>query len=647
MQKLDINIWVAEVVDVDIERQTMSVQTRFKDTTILNIPITQPFAGTSSFISGMPEKGSLVVLGVNNEFETVYPIAYIPMHLYAIDQQHVKKWPDTVQSVDNDLFYRHRLLRPGEINLGSGEGSEILLSYDTSLEDAYGDSLILRSSDHSIISTSLTNSLFSSGVWLNAGIIQRNSLGKPNADDDHFAFKHTLRDGRIAYQLKPEDSSEFSKYYSEYLIEVEDQGSSKLPINDMNYDFNPEMRRPVAIFCMGNFAGNNSTKPNTYGKLLGVNLFGSHDSTDGSFSFVPLIKDQPEKYGMALMMYAPTRENYEGKGAFFGIDKEGHFYQFIPGASGGGLGKGRSMSILAEGNKKEIWGADDTLGNAWDLTLKGGLKWVISGNHNDSDINNRSLNSTSIHIETNDRAYFQYGSSPESTIYDFEQPDKVLDDISKYKKIEKVGGYERKEVLGSRETIISGGDTFDIKGMKKEKIEGFFSTFVGTNRNVNVGDTYTLAVSNEAQENLGSKKISCIKGSHEILISTTGNIKETIQVQGNRTTNITLGDITENISTTGKRSFQTSQGDFTVNVLTQGNISHKTNLGSITMKTSAGKMTSDSSLGVQIKTNAAASLEGLKIDLKTTLPTSSVITKNTSSCYITGVNHIGQPTVSA
>ena len=65
------------------------------------------------------------------------------------------------------------------------------------------------------------------------------------------------------------------------------------------------------------------------------------------------------------------------------------------------------------------------------------------------------------------------------------------------------------------------------------------------------------------------------------------------------------------------------------------------------MKTSAGKMTSDSSLGVQIKTNAAASLEGLKIDLKTTLPTSSVITRNTSACYITGVTHIGQPTVSA
>ena len=135
LQKFDINFWIAEVVDVDIERQTMSVKTRGKDTTILNIPITQPFAGTSSFISGGPEKGSLVVLGVNNEFETAYPIAYIPMHLYAIDQQHIQKWPDTVQSVDNDLFYRHRLLRPGEINLGAGEGSEILLSYDWNLQN--------------------------------------------------------------------------------------------------------------------------------------------------------------------------------------------------------------------------------------------------------------------------------------------------------------------------------------------------------------------------------------------------------------------------------------------------------------------------------------------------------------------------------
>jgi len=96
LQKQDINIWIAEVVDVDVERMTMSVKVEFKDTVIPNVPITQPFAGASSFISGMPEKGSLVVLGVNNNFEMVYPIAYLPMYLNAIDHKHIQTWPDTV-----------------------------------------------------------------------------------------------------------------------------------------------------------------------------------------------------------------------------------------------------------------------------------------------------------------------------------------------------------------------------------------------------------------------------------------------------------------------------------------------------------------------------------------------------------------------
>jgi hypothetical protein len=648
LQKLDINFWLAEVVDVDVERQTMSVQTKFKDTPIAGVPITQPFAGTSSFISGVPEKGSMVLLGVNFEFDIVYPVAYLPAYIYAIDHQHVQKWPDILQSVDNDLFYRHRLLKPGEINIGSGEGSEILLSYDTLLENSYGDSFLMRSSDHSIISSSLANSMFTSGVWMNAGIIQRNSLDQPNTDDGHFAYRRVLRDGRVTYQLRPENSNEFSKYYSEYLIEVEDQGSPTLPLNDINYEINSDIRRPIAILSMGNFAGNNSTKPTTYGKLLRVNLFNSPNASDGTFSFVPLIKDQPENYGMAIMLYAPRRENYEGKGALFGIDKEGHFYQYIPRASGGGLGKGRSMSIFAEGNKKEIWGAEDTSGNSWDMTLKGGLRWDV-GTHNDGDINNPSLNSTSMYVKTSGRVYFQYGLKPETTIYDIDQSDKVPKDISKYKKIEKVGGYERKEVSGSRETIITGGDSYSIGGLKKEKITGFYDTHVGTSRNISIGDCHTLSVTNEAQEKIGSKKITCSKGSHELTINTIGSIKESIVVQGDRTTDITLGNIKENITTLGSRTFETKAGDYSVNVLTKGNLTHKTNIGDVVSNTKVGKADIGSSLGVSIKTQAGVTLDGLKIQLKT--PASAlggnIITKNTSNCYITGAPNIGIPTITA
>lgn len=641
LQQKNLTIVKGIIKDVDIERFILTCEVQFTKNPYKEIPIAMPFAGTSSFISGMPEKGSIVLLVMFED--NYYPIAYLPQYVHGIDQKQVKKWPDSIQSVDNDLFFRHRSLRSGEINLGSSEGSELLLSYNALLENSYGDNILLRSSDHAIVSTSLNNCIFSSGVWLNAGVMQRNALLASNVNEGQFAYEHVLRDGKTIYQLKPEDSGFLSRYYSEYLLEVEEHGSPEMPINDLNDQRDIDPRNPTAIFSLGNFAGNNKNYLGTYGKMLGLSFFSDHTDTEGAFKFKTLIKGQPEAYGLAIALYKPERANYE-QGAIFAIDKEGHFYQYIPATSGGGLpGTGRSMSIVAKGNKKEIWGADSILNNSWDTILKGGLKWNI-GSHNISDYD---LSNTSMDIVTKGKVYFQYGEDTTRPVLDFDQPTKIVQNVERYRKIEKVTGYERKEVSGTRETIIEGGDLFKIKGMKRENVTGAYNTFVGTNRNVNVGDVYSLKVTNEGQESFGNRTISCNKGSHKTTIRFAGNIEEKIGILGNKITSIRAGSITESILTAGNKSFKTGAGNFLVNVLTAGNVTHKTKAGNVVTKTTAGKMDLNSSLGMNLKTLANMRVQGLKVNLKTPAPLGKVITKLTSVCYVTGVPNPGHPMISA
>jgi len=52
-------------------------------------------------------------------------------------------------------------------------------------------------------------------------------------------------------------------------------------------------------------------------------------------------------------------------------------------------------------------------------------------------------------------------------------------------------------------------------------------------------------------------------------------------------------------------------------------------------------------LGVKLASLASASLEGLKVNLKTPAKLGKIITKLTSTCYITGTNNIGHPLLDA
>lgn len=639
----DITFLIGDVVKVDVDRQKMIVNLRRGFGTGLVVNITQPFAGTSSFIQATPEEGSIVLLA--KQENDLIPIAYLPNYSFGLENRNVKVYPDTIKTQNkNELFFRLRKLEQGWISLGSKEGIELLLSDEFVLDDRIGNSFVLRPLDNSFIFTSNNNYVFSSGIWRNAGIVRRNSVNPSELSELTNAFKDVEIKGKSSYILRPLNSNESTDpYLTEYLLEVEDRDFGIKPINDVNFTSNKSIRKPIAIFALGNFVGNdhNST---TYGKVLKPVLFTDPDDIEGNFSLEPISPEEIDTHAAAIVFYKPDRINKE-LGAFIGIDKEGHLYQYLPSTTGGGLGKGRSMSILARGSKKEIWGHDNRYACSWDLVTTGGIKWII-GAHNERD--NNPYSNKSVDIRTSKSVFFIFGSELSPDIYDFDEKDKKIENTRKYYKIEKIGGYERKEVEGTSEEIIDGSNKIHIKGAKVEKINSSSTLQIGNGYNIIVGDAFTEKVIKEKNESFGNRKTIIVSGNSELLInSAKGDIIEKINNIGSKKVIINTGSIEEEIRI-GNRNTKINSGNYNVST-NSGNISIETKMGHNNFRTKNGSLTLSSTMDISIKTTKVANvnIEGGVIALKGRGISGGVVTDKTHLDYITGAPLRGSSSVTA
>jgi len=648
-RRADLTFLVGQVTSVDPLKQIMSVDLFDNVGSPQSIGFAQPFASTSGYIMGMPDVGTLVILANQENF--LWPIAYLPNFYNGLDAKNMltREWPEGVSVNDkNEYYYRVKKMKPGDVAMASKEGAEIYLSDNLRFDDRSGNSFLLRSDADSFIRTALNDYVFMSGVWRNAGIITRNSFDQSDDEDATYVYREPLGREGHRYVLKPGASdSRVNPYYTEYLIEVDDTGMPIQPVNDVNSATNRTVRRPVAVFSLGNLAGNNPDV-DTYARLLKVRLFNDADDRVGDFSLEPLQDTEIDNLGMAISLLKPERNNPE-RGAFFGVDKEGHFFQFIPSATGGGIGKGRSMSIVARGSKKEIWGEDTRYNNSWDLRTIGGIKWDV-GSHNERD--GSPYSNRSIDIRTSSSVYQRIGSEVSDEVVEFDNDNTEVSNLRDYYKIEKVGGHERHEVEGYRETIVESNDKLRIEGAREEEVVGGYNNSVQGAMNLTVGDMYTEKVNKEKAEQFGSRKTSIAKGSSELEIqSLVGSIKEEIKFTGFKTTKIKLGGITEEITSAGSRSFKTKFGNHTINTKL-GFIEHATDSGSVTLKTKLGSLTAQSSLGIDIKTQKFSNIniDGGVINLKGTnsiLGMGGVVTDKTHVDYITGAPPKGSSSVKA
>jgi len=635
----DLTFVVGTVSDIDTNRYTMSVDTFGGYGPLNNIPITQPFAGTSSYIGAMPEIGSIVVLA--NQYNFVYPLCYLPNYTHALDAKNVRAWPEGVDPPQsNEMFFKFPKLMPGYVALSSSEGVEAMFGEKFSLRHMT-DELIIDGRLDQIVATALNNYMFSGGVWRNAGVVSRNQLKKSITEEGHYAKIEPFKDGtsRARLRLSPDDG----RMFTEYLVEVEDMTIEQSPRNEVNSTENEEGRNPVAVLAMGNLIGNNAALDN-YAKMLRVGLFNSADDNEGQLTFEPLAGDDALKYGMAISLFSPNRRNPE-MGSFIGMDKEGHFYQYVPSATCGGLGKGRSISIVAKGSKKEIFGMESKYGTSWEMAASGGIRWVV-GAHNERD--GSPYSHRSIDIRAKSSAFYMYGGT-DPKVYDFQDSSKEIESYRKYGKIEKMDGHERHEVDGNRETIVRSSELVQIEGMRRESVAGAYSLNVGQDMNIAVTSVFSEKVTKEKQETFGSRVTTITSGDTELEVkSIVGSIKETITKVGSRITKVTTGNIEEAIKV-GSRKTSITTGDSSVKIKVGGH-SVSTKSGNLSLVTKLGTFEAKSSVKSSMVASLAgsANVEGGSISLKSKEKLmGGIVTDKTHFDYITGAPLVGSKTVKA
>ena len=559
-------IRVGEILEIDYDRYRMKIQWTTGSGSPAWIPISFPYAGPSGCMGSIPEEHSLGIFGFYDEGHgkgAPLLLSYLPPAMSASLQHNAVKFnPDAIPNEDENIVqYRFRKLSEGDMIMSSSLGGQILVNGNVEVSDAMHDSILFRQSDQSIINTSLNHFIFADGASVHAGAIIRNKANIFDAQGKRIENINTREittpDGRDVIYMVPFGASiEYdTQFYTEYRVDVDERGDGILDTNDINGYSATTRRDPIVTMVMGNYAGAKQDNKR-YGVMLRPVLFSSRTDKVGKFDLIQCSQkkgaDEIANLGLAYALH------FHKSGTFLGVDKEGHYYMNLGASMSNPLGNGRSMSILAQGNLKEIWGFEADSGNSWDFVARGGVKWDI-GAHNTKE------KTRSIDIRTSSGAYYEYGANDESGSAKAET---VFGNASEY-----VQGYKTIEV-GQEYNLT-------VDGLKTERIRGSANSEFNVDNTVNVLGVFTEIAVKEKQCRFGQRKTTISTGSDELTI-VKGNLEETIQTFGNRMTTIQgKGNIEESI-TVGDRTTTIKLGNCEIDIL-KGDITIKTKIGNVEM----------------------------------------------------------------
>jgi hypothetical protein len=570
---------VGVIEEIDLDKYQMVIRWQGSDGVRSQVPISFPYMGPAGCIATLPEKGAMGIFGFYDEGDgkgSPLLLSYLAAGLDpALNFNTVKIEPDAVSTSDvNEVEHRFRKLSLGEISISAPLGGSIFLDGSIELHNNGQDTILIRNGDHSIISTSIQNFVFADGVSISSGPALRNSMSLYDSEGNKLSNNGSAvpqSNGKDTIYIVPQgqDITYDTQYHTEYRVEVTDLVNGALDQNDVNSSVDFSDRNPVVRLAMGNYIGADLKNPQLYGQLLKANAFLSDKDQKGCFTLARATDDnamdEPGVLGLAYSLHFPK------SGAFIGVDKEGHYYLNLPASAANSLGAGRSMSILAQGNLKEIWGGTAQDNNSWDLTTRGGVRWHL-GSHNLNE-NGSSLEinaSNGINIEVNG------GDSK---------------------------GFAQTEIYKANISQIVSGDkqqtctnlTTTINGLKTENISGSVSESVQSDKSVNVLGVMSEIVVKEMQGKFGIRKTTITTGNDELTVLA-GNISETITTFGKRSTMVTAGSIEETLLS-GTYKTTIGAGSYAINVTT-GAISISSTAGTVTMSGTAVTVTGN--IAVQV-----------------------------------------------
>lgn len=162
------------------------------------IDLTQGMAGPRSFWGGVPEVGSLCIIGYRRLHKNLYDaviLGYIPVGnksglrfdpFSTVDPNEVS--PEDAEAL-NDLVgpvtrFKRLMLRPGDVGGMSAAGAEMVLSKDATFCNRAGDTIELRDSDRTLVVQAIHKVEATAGVKKIVGPIRRGGAFLP---DDIFS----------------------------------------------------------------------------------------------------------------------------------------------------------------------------------------------------------------------------------------------------------------------------------------------------------------------------------------------------------------------------------------------------------------------------------------------------------------------------
>jgi hypothetical protein len=552
------------IEEVDIDKYQMTIRWYGSDGARSRVPISFPYMGPAGCIATLPEKGAMGIFGFYDEGDgkgSPLCLSYLAAGLAsALNFNTVKILPDSLSTSDiNEVDFKFRKLTPGDISITSPAGGMVFLNNTVEIHDNSQDSIIIRDDDQAIISTSVTNFTFADGVSISSGPALRNSLVLYDSQGNKLpnngsAVPQPSGKDNIYIVPQGQDITYDTQFYTEYRVDVSDMANGILDNNDVNGSANLSDHDPVVRMALGNYIGPDIRDPQLYGNVLKAKVFLSDKDQKGNFTLGKALDDnnmdEPGKIGLAYSLHFPK------SGAFVGVDKEGHYILNLPASAANQLGAGRSMSILAQGNLKEIWGSTALDNNSWDLTTRGGVRWNL-GAHNLNEAGQsysiQATNGISITVNSADNNGFAKTELYKANISQVVSGDK-------------------------QQTCVNYTST--INGLKVENITGSSTESVQSDKSINVLGVMSETVVKEMQGKFGVRKTTITTGNDELTVIR-GDITETITTFGKRSTLVTAGSIEENLLTGTYKTF-VGGGSYEISVGT-GTIKISTAVGAITM----------------------------------------------------------------
>jgi len=636
--------FLAKVTQVNGERYTMDVITLDSAQVLTDIYWMPAYQGPMGYMGVMPEVGCLVVL-LNGSKGILIPISYfIPDAETALSYNLVERFPESVSDEANEhtrvMPSRIRKMRSGEGRLASAQGAEIFLDDSVEIENRAGNSVRLRAGDGSFITTTQQNYMFTNGVWRSAGPIQRNSLAATVAGDapGGIEAKEVINSDGTKSVYIGGDFGHGGQVYNEYRLEVEDSNRLNKPVNDVNDGENVTPRSPRVIMSIANYVGNDPNDIENYGKFLAP-AFISEGKGDGRLGFEALSpsgdNDDIGKRGVAWSFHIP------GKG-FYGFDKQGVKYEYMSEARG--TNTGVSQVTVARGGKREEWGAIREDNVSWDLFTKGGIRWVI-GQTAENPEKNKIPRSMEVRYIGSTYTEHGFDASFNPKIIRYlrgNDKGKVLNklDLATYRRVERVAGHSRDEVMGNSEHSIGGDEFKKISGLKSTSIGGSMSESSTGDRTISTMGAFSVNATTEIKITSAQRTEKLVKGSDEkqILLGdrttdiVVGNYKTTVGT-GNIERQVGVGDVKDVIAT-GNHSTTVGAGNYSVSV----------GAGSMSLSTSGSFSISGTSVNI---TSTSTSVDSAFVSLGNPATRSGVITMLSHKDYTTGAPLIPSLTVTA